>query len=96
MNLFDTGKSSDVTLVCDDQVKFKAHKFILKSFSPVFETFLNESNDSKTVVYLRGVNPCDKTILLCTSGYKQPSYSVSIRWIIIAKVFQVSFLDVDN
>ena len=29
--LFDTGESSDVTLVCDDQVKFKAHKFILKS-----------------------------------------------------------------
>ena len=26
-NLFDTGESSDVTLVCDDQLKFKAHKF---------------------------------------------------------------------
>ena len=37
-NLFDTGESSDVTLVCDDQVKFKAHQFILKSCSPVFET----------------------------------------------------------
>merc|ERR1712025_423824 len=55
-NLFDTGESSDVTLICDDQVKFKAHKFILKSFSPVFESILNEINDSKSVVYLRGVN----------------------------------------
>ena len=55
-NLFDTGESSDVTLVCDDQVKFKAHKFILKSCSPVFESILNEFNDYKTVVYLRGVN----------------------------------------
>ena len=55
-NLFDTGDSSDVTLVCDDQVKFKAHKFILKSCSPVFESILNETNDSKTVVYLRGIN----------------------------------------
>ena len=56
-NLFDTGESSDVTLVCDDQVKFKAHKFILKSCSPVFESILNETNDdSKSVVYLRGVN----------------------------------------
>ena len=55
-NLFDTGESSDVTLVCDDQVKFKAHKFILKSCSPVFESILNETNDSKSLVYLRGVN----------------------------------------
>ena len=55
-NLFDTGESSDVTLVCDDQVKFKAHKFILKSCSPVFESILNEANESKSVVYLRGVN----------------------------------------
>ena len=28
--LFDTGESSDVTLVCDDQVKFKAHKLNMK------------------------------------------------------------------
>ena len=58
-NLFDTGESSDVTLVCDDQVKFKAHKFILKSCSPVFESILNEANESKSVVYLRGVNQLD-------------------------------------
>ena len=55
-NQFDIGESSDVTLVCDDQVKFKAHKFILKSCSPVFESILNEANESKSVVYLRGVN----------------------------------------
>ena len=55
-NLFDTGESSDVTLVCDDQVKFKAHKFVLKTCSPVFESILKETNDSKSVVYLRGVN----------------------------------------
>ena len=55
-NLFDTGESSNVTLVCDDQVKFRAHKFVLKACSPVFESILDETNDSKTVVYLRGVN----------------------------------------
>ena len=56
-NLFDTGESSDVTLVCDDQVKFKAHKLILKSCSPVFESILNETkNESMSVVYFRGVN----------------------------------------
>merc|ERR1712126_723835 len=55
-NLFVSGESSDVTLVCDDQVKFKAHKFVLKACSPVFESILQETNELKTVVYLRGVN----------------------------------------
>jgi len=55
-NLFDSGESSDVTLVCDDQVKFKAHKFVLKACSPVFESILQETNELKSVVYLRGVN----------------------------------------
>ena len=50
------GESSDVTLVCDDQVKFKAHKFVLKACSPVFESILQETNDLKSVIYLRGVN----------------------------------------
>merc|ERR1712126_331835 len=55
-NLFDSGESSDVTLVCDDQVKFKAHKFVLKACSPVFESILQETNELKSVVYLRGVD----------------------------------------
>merc|ERR1712126_263127 len=54
-NLFDSGESSDVTLVSDDQVKFKAHKFVLKACSPVFESILQETNELKSVVYLRGV-----------------------------------------
>ena len=61
-NLFDSGESSDVTLVCDDQVKFKAHKFVLKACSPVFENILQETNELKSVVFLRGV---DQLELLC-------------------------------
>ena len=72
-NLFDTGESSDVTLVCDDQVKFKAHKFILKSCSSVFESILNESNDSKTVVYLRGVNELELKPILSFIYFGQAS-----------------------
>ena len=49
-NLFRTSESSDVTLVCDDQVKFKAHKLNLKLFSPVFESILNEKK-FKSIVY---------------------------------------------
>ena len=42
-NLFDTGDSSDVTLICDDQVKFRAHKFVLKACSPYLKAFLMKS-----------------------------------------------------
>ena len=54
--LFDSEESSDVTLISDDQVKFKAHKFVLKACSPVFESILQDTNDAKSIVYLRGVN----------------------------------------
>ena len=55
-NLLKTGESSDVTLVCDDQVKFKSHKFVLNACSPVFESILQESYELQSVVYLRGIN----------------------------------------
>ena len=59
-SLFSSGESSDVTLVCDDQVKFKAHQFILKACSPVLKSILEEGNESaKSIVYLRGVNQAE-------------------------------------
>ena len=54
--LFSSSELSDVTLVCDDQVKFKAHRFILKECSPVFKSILEELDQSKPVIYLRGIN----------------------------------------
>ena len=54
-NLLSTGVASDVTLVCDDQVKFKAHKFVLSACSSVFKSILDEMNDSKAIVYLKGI-----------------------------------------
>ena len=54
--MLDTGELSDVTLVFDDQVKFKLHKFALKACSPVFESIFQESFELKSVVYLRGLN----------------------------------------
>ena len=59
-SLYSSVESSDVTLVCDDQVKFKAHKFVLKSCSPVFKSILEEANETdKAIVYLRGVNQAE-------------------------------------
>ena len=44
-NLLPTGESSDVTLVCNDKVKFKVHKFILNACSPVFKSILEQTNE---------------------------------------------------
>ena len=55
-NLLTTEESSDVTLVCADQVKFKSHKFVLKACSPVFESIFQENFELQSAVYLRGIN----------------------------------------
>ena len=36
-DLYEEEKYSDVTLVCDDQTQFKAHKIVLSACSPVFK-----------------------------------------------------------
>ena len=65
IHLLTSGELSDVTLVCDDQVKFKAHKFILKQCSKVFESILEETDDKiKSIVFLRGVNHEDLRSIL--------------------------------
>ena len=64
--LLTSGTDSDVTLVCDDQVKLKAHKFILKSCSPVFESILDnmDSSVSRETIYLHGVSHLDMKPIL--------------------------------
>ena len=54
-NLFLSNESSDITLVCGDKAKFKAHKFVLNACSPVFTSIINELPEKDPVIYLRGV-----------------------------------------
>ena len=49
-----SGVFSDVTLVCDDQTEFKAHRFLLSACSTVFNSILNNTDDS-SFIYLSGV-----------------------------------------
>ena len=65
-NLLQSEDQSDVTLVCDDQVKLKAHKLILKSCSPVFESIFsnNDSAASRETIYLHGVSHLDMKPIL--------------------------------
>ena len=46
---------TDVTLVCDDRRKFKAHKIVLSACSPVFKDIIHDLPLNDSVIYLRGV-----------------------------------------
>ena len=48
-NLFDTGESSDVTLVCDDQISIKANKAVLNASSSVFRYFYIIENRTSSI-----------------------------------------------
>ena len=54
-NLYEDGKYSDVTLVCDDQTQFKAHKIVLSACSSVFKSIINDLSHNTSVIYLRGI-----------------------------------------
>ena len=45
----------DVTLVCEDKVKLRAHQIVLKACSLVFATMLEGMSQQKTVIFLRGI-----------------------------------------
>ena len=54
-DLQETECLSDVTLVCNDDTRIKAHKFVLIGSSPVLRKMLLHSSHQDTFVYLRGV-----------------------------------------
>ena len=56
VNLMESNETADVTIVCDDKAKFKAHKFVLNACSPVFQSIFNDMPQKEnSVIYLRGV-----------------------------------------
>ena len=54
-DLYEEEKHSDVTLVCDDQTQFKAHKIVLSACSPVFKTIIDNNPSQHPLIYLRGI-----------------------------------------
>ena len=64
-NLMNSNKTADVTLVCDDKTKFKAHKFVLSACSPLFQSIIDElPHKEDSVIYLRGVQPQEMKSIL--------------------------------
>merc|ERR1711990_135013 len=53
--LYEEGKHSDVTLVCEDQTQFKAHKIVLSACSPFFKRIIVNNPSEDTLIHLCGV-----------------------------------------
>ena len=53
--MINSDDHTDVTLVCDDQEQFKAHKMILSASSPLFKSLLNSHSQNEAIIYLAGV-----------------------------------------
>ena len=46
---------TDVTLVCDDKIQFKAHKIVLSACSSVFKSIIKDLPNNNSTIYLRGI-----------------------------------------
>jgi hypothetical protein len=54
-DVFEQNSFSDVTLVSDDLIKFKAHKCVLSASRPVLKNLLLNNPHSHPLIYLRGI-----------------------------------------
>ena len=63
-DLYEEGRHSDVTLVCDDQTQFKAHKIVLRACSPVFKKIIDNNPSQHPLIYLRGIHSYEMESIL--------------------------------
>jgi len=54
-DMLRTTEFTDVTLICDDQREFQAHKVILSACSPVFRNMFYGRNTPNSIIYLKGI-----------------------------------------
>ena len=53
--MMKTNELTDVTLVSDDKIQFKAHRIVLSACSSVFKSIINDLPQNHSVIYLRGI-----------------------------------------
>merc|ERR1712150_357507 len=63
-DLYEEEKHSDVTLVCDDQTQFKAHKIVLRACSSVFKKIIDSNPSQHPLIYLRGIQSYEMESIL--------------------------------
>ena len=59
-----TGDHSDITLVCDDLVPFRAHKLVICSQSSVLKKVVTFFPENNSLLFLKGINSKDISNLL--------------------------------
>ena len=62
--LRSSGNFADVTLICDDKVKFSAHKILLSSCSKMLRFILEENPLDKSIIFLTGMSSDDVGLVL--------------------------------
>ena len=62
--LRENNQFSDVTLFCEGGQQVKAHKIVLSATSKLFNDMLIPNNQSKPIIYLRGINIDQLSFLL--------------------------------
>ena len=55
---------TDVTLICDDKQKIRAHRNILAGCSPVFKSIFQSEDVQNPIIFLRGINHTDMESIL--------------------------------
>ena len=58
------GDFADVTLICDDKVKFSAHKILLSSCSNMLKFIFKENPLDKSIIFLSGMSSDDVGLIL--------------------------------
>ena len=58
-NLREDNDFADVTLACEDGKQVEAHKVILASSGPFFQTLLRRNKHPHPLIYMRGVKSVD-------------------------------------
>ena len=64
LELLSSEEYADVTLFSDDQITFKAHKFVLSACSPVFKEMISKAPSQSPLLYLKGVEQHELQSLL--------------------------------
>ena len=90
--LYEGEKHSDVTLVCDDQTQFKAHKFVLSACSPVFKKIIDNNPSQEPLIYLRGIQSYEMESILqfMYLGEGRFFYERMVEFIKVAKDLEVT------
>ena len=93
-NLIDDQNFVDVTLVSDDMKQFKAHKIILISSSPFFETILASTAHPHPLLYLKGINSeiLSKLLKFVYEGEVKVSENSASDFLIAAEEIQIKGL----